>query len=254
MNAEMIKKLKENERPLFVLMRDDPEMVEAFKKYQKDVGWFDGNCVDSVGAVLFDSPCGIYRLRPDYGEPVERWFVYIKNSPNIGELYQPIINLSDFEADKNWLELKTQEELEYIKARPEGCRLGIPKDCHYWNIEGILSSTDNTRVGVDFISGYRWIKDVPKEQFVEYPIAISKGLTYGYRCTLKHFNNSEVPLHKLPSCVGFAGVQFDGCSGWAMSLSMFTDGKGGMSIFESITYNKIAIPLKARFQVSEVGE
>ncbi len=250
MNSEMKLKLMNNERPLFVLMRDDPEMVEAFKNHQKDVGWFDGNCVDSVGAVLFDSPCGIYRLRNDYVEPVERWFVCITDTPANGKL----VTGTNLTYPDNWLELKTPEELEYVKNRPEGAtRIGVVKIGDiFWHSQLKKWTTSPTNFLPE--NGPRWIKDEPICRFVEYKI---ERLEAGYYavgdtgvavCSLDLLPCSPKPLGI------FAGVQFEGCSDWAMSLSMFTDGKGGMSIFESITYNKIAIPVKARFHVLEVGK
>jgi hypothetical protein len=162
---EMIKKLKNNERPLFVLKRDDPEMVDAFENLKGNLE----RRVDNTWE-LFNRPIGQYvdslivRLRPDYELP----------------------------------------------------------------------------------------KKEPK--FVEYPITINNLMTLGYRCVVTHIYNSEVPLHKLPSIVGFAGVQFEGQNDnklWNIELSMFINEEGGICSICMDGEHKPATPIKARFLVEE---
>jgi hypothetical protein len=161
MTNEMMKKLKENERPLFVLQRDEPEMVEAIKAHLKDVGYFNGESLNLIGSCSFDGGIYVYRLRPDYVEPPkERWFV----SKLTGKLMEG--RLID-ERDGNWLEIKTPEELAYVKNRPEGCRFGMPKlGCEFKHAIMLrwFTATDHMINGMqsDFLSGYRWIKE-PKE-------------------------------------------------------------------------------------------
>ncbi len=169
MNAEMREKLIKNERPLFVLIRDDPEMVEAFKKLKES----DIECREDGAwriARFFDIKPDdfVYRLRPDYVEPVEpRHFVYVAQDKRNGGLvtHKKTDDTHYINSHaEDWLELKTAEELEYVKARPEGCRFGLPEIGETIisdeGTELVLNGAYNTK----FLTGYRWIKDEPKEQ------------------------------------------------------------------------------------------
>ena len=91
---------------------------------------------------------------------------------------------------------------------------------------------------------YTFAEDRPKEElcFVEYPITVVDKYTLGYRCVVKHIHNSEVPIHKLPSIVGFTGdILFrysDGSEQWRYTL---TDrNRDGTP----------ATPIKARFYIN----
>jgi hypothetical protein len=74
-------------------------------------------------------------------------------------------------------------------------------------------------------SNYTFAEDRPKQEpcFVEYPVFVSDIKTLGYRCVIKHCSSAEVPLHKLPSIVGFTGdILFrysDGTEQWRYTLT-----------------------------------
>ena len=69
------------------------------------------------------------------------------------------------------------------------------------------------------------LKPAKEPMFVEYPITLNPNMTLGYRVEITHlFKQSrvEVPLHKLPSIVGFAGVKFAEKKGeWSMPVTGF---------------------------------
>lgn len=77
--------------------------------------------------------------------------------------------------------------------------------------------------------------------FVEYPVTINRNMTMGYRCKIDHINNSVVPIHKLPSIVGFAGIKYrkaDGKETNFLDRCVYTQGS-----------NSPATPIAARFEI-----
>jgi hypothetical protein len=81
-----------------------------------------------------------------------------------------------------------------------------------------------------------------KDRFVEYPI--TAGCGKWYCCMMNDGIAHSVPLHELPSIVGFAGVKFDLGEGlestWTSSLVYHYEAKAP------------ATPIAARFYVKEV--
>jgi hypothetical protein len=155
-----------------------------------------------------------------------------------------------YENSEDWIEIKTDEELSYVKNRLDGCRFGKPN-----NNDLFKPNFDGSK---RFLYGYRWIK-IPEQKkkpvYVEYPIFVSKDRTLGYRCEIKHMKSLvEIPLHKLPSLVGFAGVQFEGQNDnklWNVELSLFINEEGGLCSLCMDGEHKPATPIKARFLVEE---
>jgi hypothetical protein len=69
---EMIDRLKTNERPLFVLKRDEPELAKALEDLKADVEMLsitDGTSIVGVRGTSVNNDCRIYRLRPDFEFP-----------------------------------------------------------------------------------------------------------------------------------------------------------------------------------------
>jgi hypothetical protein len=245
-DEKMIEKLKNNERPLFVLMRDEPEMVEALNELWKDLEWRQMGEWGKSGHKLdkrYDS--NTYRLRPDYNPPKkERWFVYTGQNERNGNLCnEEILSVIPI-----WLEIKTDEELAYCRNRPDGCRLGAPclLSDTWFDID--RNEVSDAYITDGFLSGYRWIKEKKEPKFVEYPIIQRRGIYFVTGIPNTDTNNG-IALHKVTCRVGFAGVQFNGQkeNSWNMVINRYIY-KGDL-YSGGILGADIATPIKARFLV-----
>ena len=111
MTNDMIKKLKTTWTAFGGLTKDE----QAFLKENKEaVGQ-----IDDCGLLGFIGhyrvglhPGMVYRLRPDYEEPKERWFVCIADSENNGLLVSrdDASVIREFTESKHWLEIKTDAD------------------------------------------------------------------------------------------------------------------------------------------------
>jgi len=168
-------------------------------------------------------------------------------------------------------DLEVQEScLPYLK-KPEGewefrkvevgdalivCKRSDDKhEYHHGGVAGAVTSF-NVDFLLKFLSGYRWCRPrvvflqpsvEPKPHWVEYAITVTENRTFGYRCKIKHIHNSELGIHKLPSVVGFGGVQFEGGDPqvWSMCLCLTISGYKSTGDSKQIP----ATPIKARFWV-----
>jgi hypothetical protein len=253
MNDNMIEKLKNNERPLFVIKRDDPEMVEEMKKLTNHIEErFNGKwrlCLSPIGAYQDQI---ILRLRPDYVEPLkERWFVCV-GTHNNGGLYR-VPYRDAFANDGNWLELKTDEELAYVKNRPEGCRFGKVAANEIW-VSYSGCEVQGLRPNKDFLSGYCWIKDVPKsveDRFKYYEIKYNQ---HGYYIETEDEVTYMPDAINSPKFLGiFAGVQFDGNPTWSIKTTVYIDRHGQLWDTNEIGDDSlnVAVPVRARFEVTQ---
>jgi len=158
MTPELIEKMKNNKE---AFMFWPTEIRNWAMDNKKEFVSMRGHSMSDVCSFCNDTA---YRLRPDYVEPPkERWFVCIADGVENGALRFGI----NYFPKESWLELKTPEELAYVKDRPEGCRFGKPIGvCQFMTLDGRLVDND---IEADFppndlLSGYRWIKDAPKEE------------------------------------------------------------------------------------------
>lgn len=201
----------------------------------------------------------VLRLRPDFQLPVERWIFWVEENTiekidslsnyqyAIKEGIATEVHAEDVEYVKNCIEIMKRDsyDWEYKMTTP---------DCVYINYYGeVVTQSEDEAMAMRFVR--RPVNMVKPDRFVEYPITVSDRLTLGYRCTISHAHNSEVPLHKLPSIVGFAGIWFDGqkeCGSWCMNPTMLIDEQGALHTFDNGEVPlKPAVPMKARYEVKE---
>jgi hypothetical protein len=232
---EMIERLKQNWTAFGGLTKEEQEFLWEHKK---DVGIFSYMCLHDIGGWNLDSPCAVYRLRPDFQlpEPVKERWVFDTETKEVLLFHNTML------ADYRRIEI-TAEQKAYLEAKPEPVEgfewvLKVPEKGDNWMAEcGFVCCGDpNPDMS---LNGIRWTQVPVEPRFVEYPIFFGD---VWWKCAIEH-KNVVARLHELLSIVGFTGdVLFhyaDGSEQWRYTL---TDrNRDGTP----------ATPIKARFYIAK---
>lgn len=235
------------------LSKEEQEFLKEHKKYVYQV--FDnGNgpmgCCDVLSISL------LYRLSPAFQLPAPEpdWLWYNPNRHTVCDKDGVYFSDTDLSNPIGCIEIPA-DEVPYVKKCIELHRRGKVNldEFEFRNIkEGvketwIVPCTGLLHTGklLDDTDSPLFVRKPAKEpsKFVEYPVFIHDRYTLGYRCVVSHIHNSEVPLHKLTSIVGFAGVKFRHDDGYETSW------------IEALNFIQAdetpATPIAARFYVKE---
>jgi hypothetical protein len=265
-NEELIKKMKNNWTAWGGLSDKEREFL---RENSDSVGLIiSSGSLCCVGDCSFDADNLIYRLSPDFSLPesAKRWFFNLTSN----ELFECAGEGPQLEAclrsklRGNSIEVR-EEDLPYLE-KPEGewafrqlergdqaiCFLssGATDQTYFYN--GDDQQTER-------LSGYRWCK--PREpvvakapEWVEYPI-YAEVWREDHARFVCDYEGDAVPVHELPSIVGFAGVQFEGQEDeneWFTHLAGGIDNGVTFTCLDASDQDeKVATPIKARFYVGK---
>lgn len=255
----MVERLKTTWTAFGGLTKEEQEFI---KQNEKRVAKISDEGICDYSNIMHFNEFAIYRLSPDFQLPApepERW-LYNKQFHLIHE----VTKTDDFGICRDYTIEIPAEDVPYVKKCIElhkqgkvnlgefEFRKGILFDdiiiFDDMSIEKSLSEVPNQYAFV------RKSKPQPQALFVEYPISNEAGQYYCLIGTEVFDKIDNIPIHELPSIVGFAGVRFvEGGQTWHMNTCALVDEFGAFTDYENVNGDrtKPATPIAARFYVKE---
>jgi len=189
---------------------------------------------------VFDNT--VVRLSPDFQLPAERWFYSPVTHKLSSWVTQPIrrtelieIPDDDVPCVKKCIELHMQGKVDLGEFEFRNIKSGVLE--HWIQPNGTIANGTL----LDGVCGMRFCRKPAKERFVEYPITNEAGQYYCLIGEEVFDNVDNIPIHELPSIVGFAGVKYKIMgnmeSSWTANLTYQYEDK------------EPAIPIAARFYI-----